>query len=83
MLERAAIIGWRSDMRHDALLAEAFAMASSADWLGIDNTIAEGNPANFFTLAAENVQDAVGRHPKRGVVFFAGRVVARGGEWVG
>ena len=83
MLERAAIIGWRSDMRHDALLAEAFAMASSADWLGIDNTIAEGNPANFFTIAAENVQDAVGRHPKRGVVFFQGRVVARGGEWVG
>ncbi len=86
MLERASIIGWREDIRHDDLLSELFAMASSsgAEALGIgDYGIAPGRPASFFTIPAENVPDAIGRHPVRGHVFHAGRVVASAGQWVG
>jgi cytosine deaminase len=86
MLERAAVIGWREDIRHDDLLAELFAMASSggAEVLGIaDHGIDTGSRADFFTIAAENVADAIGRHPPRGKVFHAGRLVAAGGEWLG
>jgi cytosine deaminase len=85
MLERAAVIGWREDIRHDDLLAELFAMTSSggAEVLGVaDHGIAPGNRADFFTIAAENVADAIGRHPLRGKVFHAGRLVALRGEWV-
>jgi cytosine deaminase len=86
MLERAAVIGWREDIRHDDLLAELFAMAGSvgAEVLGIaDHGIAPGHAAHFFTIAAENVADAIGRHPVRGKVFHAGRLVASGGQWLG
>ena len=86
MLERAAVIGWREDLRHDDLLLELFAMVSSegAAALGIEgHDIAPGRPATFFTLPAENVPDAIGRHPPRRRVFHAGRLVAANGEWLG
>ena len=86
MLERAAVIGWREDVRHDDLLAELFAMASSAgaEALGIaGHGIAPGSRADFFTVAAENLADAIGRHPPRGQVFHGGRLVASRGEWLG
>jgi len=84
MLERAAVIGWREDLRHDGLLEELFAMVSSdgADALGIEeHGIALGHPATFFTLPAENIPDAIGGHPPRRMVFHAGRLVAVDGTW--
>lgn len=82
MLERAAIIGWREDLRHDDLLHELFAMVSAegAAALGIaQHGIAPGHPAHLFTLPAEGVPEAIGGHPPRRMVFHAGRLVARDG----
>jgi cytosine/adenosine deaminase-related metal-dependent hydrolase len=81
MLERAAVIGWREDLRHDDLLGELFCMISSegAAALGVEHGIAPGRPANFFSLPAEGVPDAIGRHPARRLVLFGGQVVADGG----
>ena len=45
--------------------------------------IAPGSRADFFTVAAENLADAIGRHPPRGQVFHGGRLVASRGEWLG
>jgi cytosine/adenosine deaminase-related metal-dependent hydrolase len=84
MLERASVIGWREDLRHDPLILELFSMVSSegAAALGIaDYGIAPGNPAHFFTIAAENIPDAIGAHPPRRRVFYAGRLVAENGAW--
>jgi cytosine/adenosine deaminase-related metal-dependent hydrolase len=78
------VIGWREDLRHDPLLLELFAMVSSegAAALGVAaHGIAPGNPAHFFTLNAENIPDAIGAHPPRRRVFYAGRLVAENGEW--
>ena len=86
MLERAAVIGWREDLRHDPLLEELFALVSSegAAALGIEgHGIAPGRPATFFTLPAEGVPEAIGQHPPRRRVFHAGRLVAAEGAWAG
>jgi len=86
MLERAAIIGWRVDVRHDPMLHDLFDMVSGAGAkaMGVaGHGVAAGCAANFFTIAAEGVPEAIGQHPGRGRVFFNGRVVARDGAWVG
>jgi len=86
MLERAAIIGWRADVRHDPLLDELFDMASGAGAKALGQQghgVAEGCAAHFFTLAAAGVPEAIGQHPGRTRVFFNGRIVARDGAWVG
>jgi cytosine/adenosine deaminase-related metal-dependent hydrolase len=85
MLERAAVIGWREDLRTDPLLEELFTMVSSegAAALGIaQHGIAEGHSAHLFSIPVENVPEAIGGHPPRGLVFHAGRLVARDGAWV-
>lgn len=85
MLERAAIIGWRIDWRTDPLLDELFDMVSGdgAHALGIaGHGVAVGNPATLFTLPAETIPEAIGQHPPRRLVLFAGRVVARDGAWL-
>lgn len=82
MLERAAVIGWRVDVRHDPLLERLFAMCSSvgAEVLGIaDHGVAAGREASFFTIPAETIGEAIGQHPLRRLVFFRGRLVARDG----
>ncbi|MES2712411.1 MAG: amidohydrolase [Pseudomonadota bacterium] len=86
MLERAAVIGWREDLRHDPLLEELFGMVSSEGAAALrihDHGIAPGRPATFFTLAAETVQEAIGQHPPRRRVFYRGRIVAEGNAWIG
>jgi cytosine/adenosine deaminase-related metal-dependent hydrolase len=85
MLERAFVIGWRSDVRHDHLLEQVYGMCSSvgAVVLGVaENRVEVGKEANFFTIPVETVAEAVGMHPPRKLVFFRGRLVARGGEAV-
>lgn len=86
MLERAAVIGWRVDVRHDHLLHDLFDMVSGAgaEALGIaGHGIAKGCAANFFSIPAETVPEAIGQHPGRRLVFFDGRLVARDGAWAG
>ncbi|WP_439577877.1 amidohydrolase [Elioraea sp.] len=85
MLERASIIGWRIDWRTDPLLADLFGMVSSdgARALGIaEHGVDVGRPATLFTLPAETIAEAIGQHPPRRLVLFAGRVVARDGAFV-
>ncbi len=82
MLERAAIVGWRTDVRHEPLLEQLYAMCSGvgAAVLGIEgHGVAEGRTASFYTIAAETVAEAIGTHPPRRLVFFRGRLVAREG----
>lgn len=86
MLERACIVGWRADVRYDHLVEQVFAMCSGvgAAVLGIaDHGVQEGKEANFFTIPAETIAEAVGMHPQRSVVFFRGRIVGRHGAVVG
>jgi len=83
MLERAAIIGWRSDWRTDERLGQLFAMigAEAAAVLGQPApAIAPGLPASFLTLPAEGVPEAIAQHPPRRLVVFRGRLVAREGQ---
>jgi cytosine/adenosine deaminase-related metal-dependent hydrolase len=80
MLERAALIGWKSDFRRDELVEVAFDLVSAAGAkaLAIENYgVAVDNPANFFTVAASCIPEAVGGHPARQIVVHEGKTVAR------
>ncbi|MFC7693241.1 amidohydrolase [Paeniroseomonas aquatica] len=69
MLERAAIIGWRADWRTDEMLLAMLAMVTveGARAVGAGETgIGAGMPANFFSVQAENGQEAIAQHPGRG-----------------
>ena len=44
---------------------------------------AAGAPADLFTVHAETLAEAVAQHPPRGMVFKAGRLVARDGVYLG
>jgi cytosine/adenosine deaminase-related metal-dependent hydrolase len=80
MLERAALIGWKSDFRRDELVEIAFDLVSigGAKALAIqDYGVAVDNPANFFTVAASCIPEAVGGHPPRQIVVHEGKTVAR------
>ena len=82
MLERAALIGWKSDFRRDELVEVAFDVVSAAGAkaLSIENYgVAVDNPANFFTIAASCIPEAVGGHPPRQIVVHEGKTVAREG----
>ncbi|SDR64359.1 Cytosine/adenosine deaminase [Rhizobiales bacterium GAS113] len=82
MLERAALIGWKSDFRRDELVAVAFDIVSAAGAkaLSIEGYgIAVDNPANFFTVDASCIPEAVGGHPPRKLVVHEGKIVAREG----
>jgi cytosine deaminase len=82
MLERAALIGWKSDFRRDELVAVAFDIVSAAGAKALsieDYGIAVDNPANFFTVDASCVSEAVDGHPPRKLVAHEGKIVAREG----
>jgi cytosine/adenosine deaminase-related metal-dependent hydrolase len=86
MLQRAMLIGWRSNFRTDPDLELAFHFATSngADLLGVaDYGLAVGKRADFFTLPVETVAEAVVRHPPRSLVVHGGRIVAQGGVYEG
>ncbi|HYG43320.1 MAG TPA: amidohydrolase family protein, partial [Bordetella sp.] len=83
VLARAALIGWRADYRRDDQLGHVFelittgaARAFGVDAYGID----VGARADFFTVQAENLQEAVASHPARGWVVKGGCAVARDGK---
>jgi cytosine deaminase len=85
MLERAMMIGYRANFRHDEELALAFDMVTSAaaDVLGIEPYgVAPDHPADFVVVEAGSLAEAVATRPPRKLVVKAGRVIARGGSLV-
>jgi len=82
MLDRAMLIGYRANFRHDHELALPFEMVTSAAArvLGIaDYGIRVGGPADFVAVEAETLAEAVAARPRRKWVMKAGRIVARDG----
>ena len=82
MLSRASIIGYRSGFYTDEELTLAFDVVTegSARALRLEGYgLAAGNKADFVTLAAEHVPEAVVGVPKGRAVYKAGRLVARDG----
>jgi cytosine deaminase len=85
MLDRAMMIGYRANFRHDEELALAFDMVTktAADVLGIEGYgIAAGGPADFVAVEAGSLAEAVATRPRRKLVVKAGRIVARDGVLV-
>lgn len=85
MLGRAMMIGYRSGFYTDEDLAAAFDIvtAAGAKALGLEGYgIALGAKADFVTLAAEHVPEAVVAVPKGRRVFKEGRLVAENGAVV-
>ncbi|MGJ7042074.1 cytosine deaminase [Shinella sp. BE166] len=85
MLSRAMMIGYRSGFYTDDELTAAFDVVTTAGAkaLGLEGYgIALGAKADFVTLAAEHVPEAVVAVPKPRRVFKAGRLVAENGAVV-
>lgn len=83
MLRRAEIIAYRSGFFSDAELSAAFDVVTSggAKALRLEGYgIAVGAKADFVTLAAEHVPEAVVAVPKPRCVFKQGRLVAENGS---
>ena len=83
MLSRAMMIGYRSGFYTDEDLAAAFDVVTSAGAKALsleDYGIAIGAKADFVTLSAEHVPEAVVAVPKGRRVFKAGRLVAENGR---
>ena len=82
MLRRAEIIGYRSGFYVDEELAAAFDVVTAAGAKALrleDYGIAVGAKADFVTLDATHVPEAVVAVPKGRRVFKAGRLVAENG----
>jgi cytosine deaminase len=82
MLERAMLIGYRANFRHDHELGLAYEMvtAAAARVLGLaDYGIRLGGPADFVAVEAGSISEAVAARPRRTWVMKAGRIVARDG----
>jgi cytosine deaminase len=82
MLERAMLIGYRANFRHDHELELAYEMvtAAAARVLGLaDYGIRLGGPADFVAVEAGSISEAVAARPRRTWVMKAGRIVARDG----
>jgi cytosine deaminase len=85
MLERAMMIGYRANFRHDEELALAFDMVTgaAARVLGImPYGLEPGAPADFVVVEAESLAEAVAARPRRKLVIKAGRIIARDGVLV-
>jgi len=85
MLGRAMMLGYRSGFFTDDELRVAFDIVTEggARALGLsDYGLRVGSPADFVTLEAEHVPEAVVGLPKNRAVYKAGRCVARNGVWV-
>jgi cytosine deaminase len=85
MLERAMLIGYRGNYRHDHELQLACDMVTSAAArvLGVkDYGIRAGGPADFVAVKAQSIAEAVVAHPPRAFVVKAGRTIARDGVLV-
>ena len=82
MLERATMIAYRANFRHDHELQFAFDMVTgaAARVLGIEHYgIAIGAAADFVAVDASSVAEAVATRPRRKLVIKGGKIVARDG----
>ena len=82
MLERAMLVGYRANFRHDDELLLAFEMvtAAPARALGLkDYGLNVGGPADLVVVDAATIPEAVATRPRRKMVIKAGRIVARDG----
>jgi cytosine deaminase len=82
MLERAMMIGYRANFRHDHELKFAFEMVTdaAASVLGLEGYgLAVGAAADFVAVEAGSVAEAVAARPRRKLVIKAGKIVARDG----
>ncbi len=82
MLERAMLIGYRANFRHDHELQLPYEMVTeaAARVLGLaDYGIRVGGSADFVAVEAETLAEAVAARPRRKWVMKAGRIVARDG----
>src|SRR4029077_20815497 len=85
MLERAMMIGYRANFRHDEELALAFDMVTAAAAAGVGIMpygLEPGAPADFVVVEAESLAEAVAARPRRKLVIKAGRIIARDGVLV-
>ena len=85
MLQRAMMIAYRANFRHDEELALAFDMVTAAAGRVLGLTpygIAAGAPADFIVVEAGSLAEAVATYPRRKLVIKAGRIVARDGVLV-
>ncbi|AYG61761.1 amidohydrolase family protein [Rhizobium jaguaris] len=85
MLRRAEIIAYRSGFYTDADLSAAFDLVTSAGAKALrleGHGIVVGAKADFVTLAAEHLPEAVVAFPKPRRVFKEGRLVAENGAVV-
>ena len=85
MLDRAMMIAYRANFRHDHELALAFEMVTDAGArvLGLaDYGLKAGGPADFVAVEAETPAEAVATRPRRKLVVKAGRVIAQDGVLV-
>ena len=82
MLERAMMIGYRANFRHDHELQFAFDMVTeaAARVLGLEGYgIAVGAAADFVAVEAGSVAEAVATRPRRKLVIKSGKIVAKDG----
>jgi cytosine deaminase len=82
MLERAMLIGYRANFRHDHELGLAYEMVTEAAARVLalaDYGIRLGGPADFVAVESGSVAEAVAARPRRKWVMKAGRIVARDG----
>lgn len=82
MLDRAMMIAYRANFRHDHELALAFEMVTDAGArvLGLpDYGLRAGGPADFVAVEAETLAEAVATRRRRKLVVKAGRVIAQDG----
>ena len=82
MLDRAMMIAYRANFRHDHELALAFEMVTDAGArvLGLpDYGLRAGGPADFVAVEAETRAEAVATRRRRKLVVKAGRVIAQDG----
>lgn len=85
MLERAMIIGYRSGFLLDEELETAFDLvtAAAAQALRIpDYGLQVGNMADIVAVKSAHVPEAVVTRPTREVVFKAGKLVAKDGQFI-
>jgi cytosine deaminase len=78
MLERAMLIGYRANFRHDHELLLPYRMVTeaAARVLGLkDYGIKVGGPADFVAVEARSIAEAVATRPPRKWVMKAGRIL--------
>ncbi len=85
MLDRAMMIGYRANFRHDHELQLAFEMVTAAGARVLKLAgygLKVGGPADFVVVDTATLAEAVATRPRRKLVVKTGRVIARDGVLV-